>query len=235
MVVVIVVDDGAVAGSILVFFFRCFCCWLLMVGHVCVMRVWKSLYNSFMVLFTSFVQHFDTTEPNSRTVSSCVPFMSFFFPVCADGLLHHTVQFIYIHMLTRSFTRKKRATTTPGTLNAMQCICFRGFGQRACPFFVLYMDTYVIPLLRTAAEHNFLLQFFFIRYYSHFIYLLWFIFWLLLNRVRAKITRRKDKNETKWRRWWKLDMSTKYVLIKRNTLVQQIPTHFKPMAMSSRD
>lgn len=219
MVVVIVVDDGAVAGSVVVCFFRCSCCWLLMVGRVClcVMRVWKSLYNSFMVLFTSFVQYFDTTKPRTSRVcfvSSCVPFLSFS-PRCVLTVCC-TTQFSLFTYTCLSFTRKKERQRRQWRW--MQCICFRRLRSACLSLFILYM-------VCTAAEHKFLLQFFLLGL-TH----ISFIYYDFRLVVRAEITRRKDKNETKKKKMM-MKIGHEYKICAhqtQHTRTTNIQTHFKP-------
>lgn len=145
MVVVIVVDDGALAGSVLVcvffifsLFFAADCWWLAECVWVwcvcenhCTIHLWFSSPHSFNI----------PTRPN-RVEYEWVCFVEFlctfyviFAPVCADGLLHHTVQFIYIHML-KFYKRKRRRNYVDANGRKMQGNAFvlGGFGQHACPF-----------------------------------------------------------------------------------------------------
>lgn len=86
------------------------------VCDACVKIIVQFIYGS-LHLIRSIFRHDQTENESSVLCEFLCAFFVIFAPVCADGLLHHTVQFIYIHML--KFYEKKRTTTTSVTLNAM--------------------------------------------------------------------------------------------------------------------
>lgn len=76
----------------------------------------------------------------------------------------------------------------------------------------------------TAAEHKFLLQFFLLGI-TH----ISFIYYDFRLVVRAEITRRKDKNETKKKKMMKIGHEYKICADQtQHTRTTNIQTHFKP-------
>lgn len=75
-------NDKRIDTSNIVVHCSWWCCWLLVV-----MRVWKSLYNSFMALFTTLAR-----LPRFGSTWACSVFAEFFVPLSFSWwLLHHTV------------------------------------------------------------------------------------------------------------------------------------------------